>query len=115
MNKEQKGAILKDLKHIQIDLSEDKIKAVKEKLESFVKSVEKQFDLEDEQEQIMLGIPVCICEDDRGWSTCGGECPVHRPVYYCICGGCGKCHTTQYQGCSRMVAYMKMCVRCYGT
>ena len=113
MNQELKASILKSIVEIHIELSEDKIGQAKLALGSLVRSLAKKLDLEDEALQASLGIPVCICEDGRGWSTCGGECPVHRPHYLCTCGGCGSCTLNGlYQGCSKKVAYTQMCVRC---
>ena len=113
MKKEHRIWALKELMLARMDLSEDKISSAKERLGTVYFFLEQQFDIKDDMDKLQFGIPVCICNDELGWSTCGGECPVHRPYYNCICGGCGNCTLIgTYQGCSKKVAYMKICRRC---
>jgi hypothetical protein len=58
-------------------------------------------------------IAVCICIDNRGWSTCGAPCPLHPPIYSCGCDG-GKCEQCFENGenCRKKVARGQKCVRC---
>lgn len=112
MKKEHEVWIYKEVLLAKIDLEEDKISSTKERLGTLLLFLGQQFEFKDDLRMLELGIPVCICEDQRGWSTCGAQCQVHKPSYFCTCGGCGDCKVTDHQGCSRKVAYMKMCVRC---
>ena len=113
MKEDDKVFVLKTVADITIDLTEDKISECKDKLNYLFRYLEDRFDLKDDSKKAYLGIPVCICEDGRGWSTCGGECPVHRPHYACTCGGCGGCALKgESRFCTKKVAYMKTCVRC---
>lgn len=113
MKREAEVRTYKDLVMISADLSEDKLASVKWRLGALISFLERELSLEDDGLKIRLGIPVCICEDGRGWSTCGASCLIHRPHYFCTCGGCGNCVLIgSHQGCSKRVAYMKTCVRC---
>lgn len=113
MKRESEIRVYKGLTMISIDFGEDRISSAKERVGALLSFLEKEFGLEDDQVKTQLGIPVCICDDGRGWSTCGGECPVHRPNYFCSCGGCKNCVTREERrGCSKKVAYMKACVLC---
>lgn len=113
MHKHDATPVLKFLALIKIELSEGKVTAAMKYAEEARLLVEKEAGIEDDMERITLGIPVCICEDGKGWSTCGGNCLVHRPSYPCTCGGCGECTLKgDSRFCSKKVAYMKMCYRC---
>lgn len=117
MKQTDKVELLKLATSIYVDLSEDKILEAKLCLGSFIKILADRFDMKDESLQASLGIPVCICEDGRGWSTCGGECGIHRPIYMCGCEGCKKCikeegRADMHKGCVKKVAYMQVCIRC---
>jgi hypothetical protein len=58
-------------------------------------------------------IAVCICIDNRGWSTCGAPCPLHPPIYSCGCeGGACKACTERGENCRKKVARGQRCVRC---
>jgi hypothetical protein len=58
-------------------------------------------------------IPVCICIDNKGWSTCGAPCPLHPPIFQCDCDG-GRCSVCIENGenCRKKVARGQRCVRC---
>ena len=113
MNRDEKVGLLRSIVNIRIGLTEGRIHETVSRLEGFFLRLEKAFGFPaDDQNRIKLDIPVCICVDDRGWSTCGGPCPVHIPDYYCICRGCKKCTLTTSPFCQKKVAYQMRCVRC---
>jgi hypothetical protein len=99
----------------QVDLSQDKVKEAYSSIDTVCRALEAEHGLSDDQKKISLGIPVCICVDDRGWSTCGGECPMHPPKYLCACKGCEDCDNRVFLPkirCERKVAHGSYCIRC---
>jgi hypothetical protein len=96
----------------KIALDQDKVSEVKTILGTVEEAI-RLFQTVSDEELIQADVPVCICADKRGWSTCGDKCHYHPPEYICLCGGCGNCTLIgERQACQKRVAYMRMCHRC---
>ena len=112
MTKDQAIDFIRVIVKAGIALDQDKISEARTLLETSEMSLMALHHLTDD-DLIGKGIPVCICDDGRGWSTCGAKCLYHPPDYICICGGCGNCNLVgEDRACKRRVAYMKLCVKC---
>jgi hypothetical protein len=108
-------AVLTGLVHVQMSFDTLSFAEAEEKLNALVEDVKRHFNITEER-MIEIGIPVCICIDDRGWSTCGVPCPRHPPKYQCPCDRkrCKGCTSGPVEGCAKKVAYGHLCVRCSG-
>jgi len=105
-------SILRLVTRARIELDHDRISETKAILFNISEAVCLIYKVGDE-DLISAGVPVCICPDDRGWSTCGGACSYHSPDYICLCGGCGNCKLEgEDRACKRRVAYMRRCHKC---
>ena len=112
MIKEEAVSLLRLIVRAEIELSQDKLSKAMYSLQA-AHGLAQNLSKVSEEDLIEASVPVCICEDGRGWSTCGGKCAYHPPEYICLCGGCGNCALVGFsQGCVKRVAYMKMCHKC---
>ena len=109
---EEEAWALQQLTLSTMDLEQGNTSAAMKKIAGVSWWMERYFGLQDDEKKISVGIPVCICIDDLGWSTCGGECPRHPPKWICEC--INKCTGCKPEGskCMRKVYVGKKCVHC---
>ncbi|NJN05673.1 MAG: hypothetical protein HC814_03800 [Rhodobacteraceae bacterium] len=97
MNRTQAISAMKEIKLTMIELGESRIMDASKRLKELFSFLEEKLELKDDLLKMDHGIPVCICEDGRGWSTCGGECPDH-PRSTCASAGDASHAHVQSQG-----------------
>lgn len=115
IQKSDMQSVLKSLVEIQMAFDRFAFDEAEQKVNRLALDIQRHFKIED-SEMIEDGIPVCFCLDERGWSTCGAECPRHPPKYYCLCQNkdCKGCTSGRIGGCARKVAYGRVCFLCSG-